>query len=72
MLTYHRSNDLVVIGYFNIDFGGYLDDQKSTSRYVFMMAGIAISWKSIKQSIITISNVEAKCVINYEFNCEAF
>ena len=48
MLIYRKVDDLKVVGYSNADFGGCLDDRKSTSGYIFMMAGGAISWKSTK------------------------
>jgi hypothetical protein len=50
-------------------FFGYADaafaneeDQKSTSRYVFMMAGGAITWFSKKQSITAMSSTEAEYI----------
>lgn len=43
MLIYKRSNNLVVIRYYNFDFVGYIDDIKSTSDYIFMMVGGAVS-----------------------------
>jgi hypothetical protein len=38
------------------------DDQKSTSRYVFMMARGAITWFSKKQSITALSSMEAEYI----------
>ena len=52
MLVYRRVDNLEVVGYLDSDFGGCSDDRKSTSRYIFMLAGGAISWKSIKHSLI--------------------
>ena len=48
MLTYKRSSDLAVTGYSDSDFAGCPDDHKSTSGYIFIMAGGAVSWKSVK------------------------
>ena len=31
MLTYYKSNNLIVVGYFNSNLVSYLDDRKSTS-----------------------------------------
>ena len=42
MLTYRRSEQLEVIGYTDSDFGGCVDSMKSTSGYIFMMAGGAV------------------------------
>ena len=52
MLTYRRSNHLEVIGYSDADFAGCQDSRKSTSGYIFMLAGGAISWKSVKQTLV--------------------
>ena len=38
------------------------DDQKSTSRYIFLSAGGAISWRSKKQMMIALSSMEAEYV----------
>ena len=47
-LTFKRSGDLIVIGYLDSNFVGCLDDHKSTSRYIFMIAVGVVSWKSNK------------------------
>ena len=38
------------------------DEQKSTSGYIFMMAGGAITWHSKKQSITVLSSMEAEYI----------
>ena len=71
MLTYRRSNQLEVIGYSDSDFGGCLDSRKSTSGFVFLLASGAISWKSVKQSIIASSTMEAEFVACFEATSHA-
>ena len=66
MLTYRHSDQLEVIGYTDSDFGGCEDSRKSTSGYVFVLAGGAISWKSAKQTIIASSIMEAEFVACFE------
>ena len=66
MLTYRRSDHLEVIGYSDSDFASCLDSRKSTSEFVFLLAGGAISWKSVKQSIIAASTMEAEFVACFE------
>ena len=39
MLTYRKSDSLEIEGYSDADFAGDIDDQKSTSGYVFKLAG---------------------------------
>ena len=53
MLTYRKSDQLEIIGYTNSDFTGCQDSMKSTSGYIYLLAGGAISWKNAKQSLIT-------------------
>ncbi|XP_075080638.1 secreted RxLR effector protein 161-like [Nicotiana tabacum] len=61
MLVY-RSDDLVPIGYTNSDFQSDRDSTKSTSGNVFTLGGGAISWRSIKQTCISDSTMEAEYV----------
>ena len=52
MLVYRNlDTELEVVGYSDLDYKGCVDDLKSTSGYIFMLAGGAISWKSVKQSL---------------------
>jgi len=71
MLTYKKSDQLEVIGYSNSDFAGCPDDRKSTSGLIFKMAGGAISWKSVKQTLTATSTMEAEYVACYEATCQA-
>jgi hypothetical protein len=66
MLTYERSNSLEIVGYSDSDFAGYLDTDRSTSSYVFKLAGGAISWSSSKQTVMTSSTMYAEFVTCYE------
>ena len=66
MLTFKSSDQLEVIGYTDSDFVGCLDNRKSTFGYLFLLAEEAISWKSVKQSVIVASTMEAKFVACYE------
>ena len=65
-LTYKHSDHLEVIGYSNSDFAGCIDSRKSTSGYIFILAGGAISWRSKKQSIIASSTMEVEFIGCYE------
>jgi hypothetical protein len=47
------------------------DDFKSMSRYVFLAAGGAITWRSKKQTTIALSSTKAKYVELSEAGCEA-
>ena len=66
MLIY-RCEDLISIGYTDSDFQSDLDFRKSTSGCVFTLGGGAITWRSVKQSCIADSTMEAE----YVAACEA-
>lgn len=51
-----------VIGFSDSDFAGDLDERKSTSGFVFKMAGGCISWRSKKQATVALSTAEAEFV----------
>ena len=71
MLTYMRSDSLEIKGYSDADFAGDKDDRKSTSGYVFTLAGGAISWKSSKQSIVASSTMYAEFIACFEATGQA-
>jgi len=54
-----------VVGYTDADFAGCLDERKSTSGYVFMLADGAISWKSAKQTLVASSTMQVEFVACY-------
>ncbi|TYG65964.1 hypothetical protein ES288_D06G229300v1 [Gossypium darwinii] len=47
-LFYTHSQSSKLIGYSDSDYGGDLDDRKSTSRYLFHIGSAAFSWSSKK------------------------
>ena len=51
-----------VFGYSDSDWAGDHADRKSTSAYVFMMTGAAITWCSKKQTIVALSSCEAEYI----------
>jgi hypothetical protein len=66
MLTYRRSDVLEIKGYSDADYAGDKDDRKSTSGYVFTLAGEAISWRSSKQELVATSTMYAEFIACYE------
>ncbi|KAL5861181.1 hypothetical protein ACOSQ4_002477 [Xanthoceras sorbifolium] len=61
-LFYSVSNDYKLVGYSDSDWGGDIDDRKSTSGFVFFMGNTAFTWMSKKQPIVTLSTCEAEYV----------
>jgi hypothetical protein len=49
-----------VLGYCDVDWGSELEDRRSTTRFVFMIGGGAISWSSMRQPTIALSTTEAE------------
>ncbi|RVW57579.1 Retrovirus-related Pol polyprotein from transposon TNT 1-94 [Vitis vinifera] len=61
-----RTSNLEVVGYSDSDFAGCVDSRKSTSRYIFILADGAISWRSVKQTMTTTSTMEAEFISCFE------
>ena len=49
-----------LVGYVDSDFAGDLDKRRSTTGYVFTMAGGPICWRSTLQSTVALSTTEAE------------
>jgi len=49
-----------ITGYSAADWAGDVRDRKSTSGYVFLLGGAAISWRSSKQTCVALSTTEAE------------
>ena len=65
-LMYRKSDQLEIIGYSDSDFAGCQDSHRSTSGYVYLLVGGAISWKSVKQTLIAPSTMAAEYIACYE------
>ena len=59
-LLYQPNDSRELCGYSDADWAGDSSDRKSTSGYVFMMSGSAVSWRSKKQSCVALSTAEAE------------
>ena len=66
MPVYRQTDALEIVGYSDSDHAGCKDSRKSTSGYVFTLAGGAISWKSCKQSIIASLTMYTEFIACYE------
>jgi len=58
----YQGGNLRLFGYTDADWGGDLDEQKSTSGYAILLNRGAISWSGKKQTCISLSTMEAKFV----------
>ncbi|XP_048634844.1 secreted RxLR effector protein 161-like [Brassica napus] len=61
-LYYSISEDYRLVGYSDSDWGGDVDDRKSTSGFVFFIGETAFTWMSKRQPIVTLSTCEAEYV----------
>lgn len=61
-LTYSQDGDLSPLAFVDADYGGCRDTRRSTSGYVFTMAGGAVTWSSKRQATVALSTVEAEYI----------
>ena len=66
MLMYRQTENLDLVGYSDADFACCVDSRKSTSWYIFIMAGGAVSWINVKQTLIATTTMEAEFVSCFE------
>jgi hypothetical protein len=59
-LEYSKHASRQVVGYSDADYAGDRDNRRSTSGYVFMLAGSPITWASKKQTSVALSTCEAE------------
>ncbi|KAJ9538815.1 hypothetical protein OSB04_031548 [Centaurea solstitialis] len=73
MLLYRRIDDqeLKIECYTDASYKQDHDDLKSTSGYIFMLAGGAISWKASKQSLTATSTFQAEYIAIYDATSHA-
>ena len=61
-ILYTKDGANTCTGYTDADWGGDVNDRKSTSGYLFLLSGGAVSWKSQKQRCVALSTAEAEYV----------
>ena len=61
-ITYSRDYNISPYAFVDTDYGGCRDTHRSTSGYVFIMAGGPVSWSSKQQATVALSTVEAEYV----------
>ena len=65
------SDNISLKGYMDASYNRCIDSGKSTFKYIFTVARGAVSWKSKKQSIVTISSMESEYIAMTEVSKEA-
>jgi hypothetical protein len=61
-LCFDGSLPLKLVGYCDADWGSHKEDRKSIIGYVYLICGVAISWKSKVHSSVALSTCEAEYV----------
>ncbi|KAM1223589.1 hypothetical protein ACFX2G_043549 [Malus domestica] len=61
-LKYEKGKKTVLIGFCDSDWGGSLEDSKSTSGYAFSFGSGVFSWASVKQHCVALSTAEAEYI----------
>ena len=62
LLFHANDSELMLSGYADADWASDVQSRKSTSGYIFQLAGSTISWRSQKQSVVALSTTEAEYV----------
>jgi hypothetical protein len=57
-------------GYANSDMAGDKYSRRSTTAYVFTIGGTTVSWISKLQKVVSLSTIEAECVVATEASKE--
>jgi hypothetical protein len=66
-----QKSDLSVVGYIDADYARDLDDRRSTTSYVFTLAGGPIFWRSMIQSTVAMPTTKAEYMATAEAAKEA-
>jgi hypothetical protein len=59
-LLYKKGGDFTLTGYTDADWGGDLDERKSTGAFIFTVGNTPISWSSRKQTCVSLSSTESE------------
>ena len=59
-LVFQKTGQVCLEGFSDSDWAGDLDNRRSTSAYVMMLGGGAVSWKSKRQESVALSSTEAE------------
>lgn len=59
-LFYPRFDTFTLIGYSDADWGGDLDQRKSTGAYIFTINNTPVTWNTKKQTCIALSSTESE------------
>lgn len=68
---YQHTKEFKLYGFTDSDWGGLVDDRKSTSGWIFSLRSAAIAWSLKKQEITALSSTEAEYIATTSMACQA-
>ena len=69
-LFYSRESKQQLLGYVNVGYLSYPHKGRSQTKYVFNCNGTAISWRFVKQTIVTTLSNHSKILTIHKASCE--
>ena len=70
-LWYRQTDEVKLHGFMDADWAGSPRDRKSTSRAIFSIGSMSVSWYNRKQRFVALSSAEAKYMAASQAACEA-
>ncbi|XP_050121366.1 secreted RxLR effector protein 161-like [Malus sylvestris] len=70
-LKYEKGKKAVLVGFCDSDWGGSLEDSKSTLGYAFSFGSRVFSWASVKQNCVVLFTAEAEYISASEATAQA-
>lgn len=70
-IHYSPNYKFELVGYTDSDWASSMEDQKSTSSYVFSLDSRVVSWSSKKHATVTLSSIEAEYIAAAAASCQA-
>ncbi|GJR33624.1 uncharacterized mitochondrial protein-like protein [Tanacetum coccineum] len=70
-MKYNRSNDMKLVGYTDSSHNVDIDDGRSTTRHVFYLGTLPVTWCSQKQTTVALSSCEAEFMAATSAACQA-
>ncbi|KAJ4961692.1 hypothetical protein NE237_021602 [Protea cynaroides] len=61
-IKFRKDSKLKFVGYYDSDWGGCIDDMKSTSGYAFLLGSCVFSWASKKQQSVAQSSAKVEYI----------
>ncbi|XP_048426750.1 secreted RxLR effector protein 161-like [Pyrus x bretschneideri] len=65
-LEYVKGKNAMLVGFCDSDWGGSIDDSKSTFGYSFSFGNGVFSWASVKQNCVALSTTEVEYISDFE------